>query len=149
VDSDTKEIIEERMGRLRLLSQRLDDSITIPGTKYKIGVDPIIGLIPGGGDVFGAILSIYIMYSGIKIGVPRATVNKMFKNILLEFIVGCIPVVGDLFDIVWKSNQRNVKLIEESIAPEEDNKFIGYITILTLISIMATIGIGIIAFFLV
>ena len=147
MDSDTKEIIEERMGRLRLLSQRLDDSITIPGTKYKIGVDPIIGLIPGGGDVFGAILSIYIMYSGIKIGVPRATVNKMFKNILLEFIVGCIPVVGDLFDIVWKSNQRNVKLIEESIAPEEDNKFIGYITILTLISIMATIGI--IAFFLV
>ena len=149
MDSDTKEIIEERMGRLRLLSQRLDDSITIPGTKYKIGVDPIIGLIPGGGDVFGAILSIYIMYSGIRIGVPRATVNQMFKNILLEFIVGSIPVVGDLFDIVWKSNQRNVKLIEESIAPEEDNKFIGYITILTLISIMATIGIGIIAFFLV
>ena len=142
MDSDTEEIIEERMGRLKLLSQRLDDSITIPGTKYKIGVDPIIGLIPGGGDVFGAILSIYIMYSGIRMGVPRATVNKMFKNILLEFIIGCIPIVGDLFDIVWKSNQRNVKLIEESMTPEEDSEFIGYITILTLITIMIIIVIG-------
>ena len=146
MDSDTEEIIEERMGRLRLLRQRLDHSITIPDTKYKIGVDPIIGLIPGGGDIFGAILSIYIMYSGIRIGVPRATVNKMFKNILLEFIVGCIPVVGDVFDVVWKSNQRNVKLIEESITPEEDNQYIGYITILTLISIMIIIVIGVITF---
>ena len=68
--------------------------------------------------------------------------NKMFKNILLEFIIGCIPIVGDLFDIVWKSNQRNVKLIEESMAPEEDSEFIGYITILTLITIMITIVIG-------
>ena len=146
MDSDTEEIIEERMGRLRLLSQRLDHSITIPGTKYKIGVDQIIRIINGGGDIFGAILSIYIMYSGIRIGVPRATVNKMFKNILLEFIVGCIPVVGDVFDIVWKSNQRNVKLIEESITPEEDNQYIGYITILTLISIMIIIVIGVITF---
>ena len=128
MDSDTEEIIEERMGRLKLLSQRLED--------------PIIGLIPGGGDIFGAILSIYIMYSGIRIGVPRATVNKMFKNILLEFIIGCIPIVGDLFDIVWKSNQRNVKLIEESMTPEEDSEFRGYITILTLITIMITIVIG-------
>ena len=86
------------------------------------------------------------MYSGIRIGVPRATVNKMFKNILLEFIVGCIPVVGDVFDVVWKSNQRNVKLIEESITPEEDNQYIGYITILTLISIMIIIVIGVITF---
>ena len=82
------------------------------------------------------------MYSGIRIGVPRATVNKMFKNILLEFIIGCIPIVGDLFDIVWKSNQRNVKLIEESMTPEEDSEFRGYITILTLITIMITIVIG-------
>ena len=142
MDSDTKEIIEERMGRLRLLSQRLDNSITIPGTKYKIGADPIIGLIPGGGDIFGAMLSIYIMYSGIKMGVPRSTVNKMFKNILLEFIIGCIPVVGDLFDIVWKSNQKNVKLIEESIAPEEDNDLMGYMAILALVSIMIIIVIS-------
>jgi len=142
MDSDTEEIIEERMGRLRLLSQRLDHSITVPGTKYKIGVDPIIGLIPGGGDIFGAILSIYIMYSGIKMGVPRSTVNKMFKNILLEFIIGCIPVVGDLFDIVWKSNQKNVKLIEESIATEEDNDLMGYMAILALVSIMIIIVIS-------
>ena len=89
------EINEEKLSRLKRLSEKLDDSITIPGTERKIGIDPIIGLIPGGGDLIGGVISLYIMHSGIKMGVPRETIIRMFANVTLEFVIGCIPIVGD------------------------------------------------------
>ena len=109
-----EEINEEKLIRLKLLSKRLDNNITIPGTKTKIGLDPIIGAIPIIGDLIGALLSTYIMYSGIKMGVPRSVVAQMATNIILDFTI-VIPIIGDIFDIIWKSNKRNVKLIEEAM----------------------------------
>ena len=116
---EMNEINEEKLVRLKLLSKRLDNNFIIPGTKYKIGLDPIIGAVPVIGDLIGALLSTYIMYSGIKIGVPRSIVAQMATNIALDFTIGWIPIIGDIFDIIWKANQRNVKLIEESIVVEE------------------------------
>ena len=139
MNEDTNEINEETLLRLQLLSQRLDESITLPGTKYKIGIDPIIGLIPGGGDVIGGILSMYIMHTGIKMGVQKTVVIKMFRNIALDFIIGWIPIIGDIFDTVWKSNQKNVKLIEDSLAVEDDNTLLGHIMILLLILILVVV----------
>ena len=139
MNEDTNEINEETLLRLQLLSQRLDESITLPGTKYKIGIDPIIGLIPGGGDVIGGILSMYIMHTGIKMGVQKTVIIKMFRNIALDFLIGWIPIIGDIFDIVWKSNQKNVKLIEESLNLENDNTLLGYMMILLLILILVIV----------
>tara|TARA_B100001029_G_C14841701_1_gene328718 strand:+ start:56 stop:505 length:450 start_codon:yes stop_codon:yes gene_type:complete len=116
---EMNEINEEKLVRLKLLSKRLDNNFIIPGTKYKIGLDPIIGAIPVIGDLIGALLSTYIMYSGIKMGVSRSIVAQMATNIALDFAIGWIPIIGDIFDIIWKANQRNVKLIEESIVVEE------------------------------
>mgnify|MGYP001464631058 FL=1 len=116
---EMNEINEEKLVRLKLLSKRLDNNFIIPGTKYKIGLDPIIGAIPVIGDLIGALLSTYIMYSGIKMGVSRSIVAQMATNIALDFTIGWIPIIGDIFDIIWKANQRNVKLIEESIVVEE------------------------------
>ncbi len=116
---EMNEINEEKLVRLKLLSKRLDNNFIIPGTKYKIGLDPIIGAIPVIGDLIGALLSTYIMYSGIKMGVPRSIVAQMATNIALDFTIGWIPIIGDIFDIIWKANQRNVKLIEESIVVEK------------------------------
>jgi len=130
------EINEEKLGRLKRLSEKLDDSITIPGTERKIGIDPIIGLIPGGGDLIGGVISIYIMHSGIKMGVSRETIIRMFVNVTLEFVIGCIPVIGDLFDATWKSNQRNVKLIEDSVMSDENNTIFGYFLIGVLIKVL-------------
>ena len=117
----------------------MDEAITIPGTERKIGIDPIIGLIPGGGDLIGGVISIYIMHAGIKMGMPRATIIRMFTNVALEFVVGCIPIIGDLFDAMWKSNQRNVKLIEDSVTSEGKNAIFGYVLIGVLITILSSV----------
>ena len=138
MNDEQKELNEEKLLRLKRLSHNLDEAFTIPGTERKIGIDPIIGLIPGGGDLIGGALSIYIMHAGIRMGVPRSVIIQMFGNIALEFIIGCIPIIGDLFDAMWKSNQRNVKLIEDSIMSEEKNTIFGYFLIGVLIKTLVT-----------
>ena len=138
MNDEQKELNEEKLLRLKRLSHNLDEAFTIPGTERKIGIDPIIGLIPGGGDLIGGALSIYIMHAGIRMGMPRSVIIRMFGNIALEFIIGCIPIIGDLFDAMWKSNQRNVKLIEDSIISEEKNAIFGYFLIGVLIKILVT-----------
>ena len=138
MNDEQKELNEEKLLRLKRLSHNLDEAFTIPGTERKIGIDPIIGLIPGGGDLIGGALSIYIMHAGIRMGMPRSVIIRMFGNIALEFIIGCIPIIGDLFDAMWKSNQRNVKLIEDSIISEETNTIFGYFLIGVLIKTLVT-----------
>jgi len=138
MNDEQKELNEEKLLRLKRLSHNLDEAFTIPGTERKIGIDPIIGLIPGGGDLIGGALSIYIMHAGIRMGMPRSVIIRMFGNIALEFIIGCIPIIGDLFDAMWKSNQRNVKLIEDSIISEEKNTLFGYFLIGVLIKTLVT-----------
>ena len=139
MNEEQKELNEEKLLRLKRLSHKLDEAFTVPGTERKIGIDPIIGLIPGGGDLIGGVLSIYIMYAGIGMGVSRAVIIRMFGNVALEFVIGCIPIIGDLFDATWKSNQRNVKLIENSVIGEEKNTIFGYLVIGILIKILAGI----------
>ena len=124
-----EEINEEKLIRLKLLSKRLDNNFIIPGTKAKIGLDPIMGAIPIIGDLIGALLSTYIMYSGIKMGVPRSVVAQMATNIALDFTIGWIPIIGDIFDIIWKSNKRNVKLIEEAMMTKEEGDRTNYLII--------------------
>jgi hypothetical protein len=139
MNEEQKELNEEKLLRLKRLSHKLDEAFTVPGTERKIGIDPIIGLIPGGGDLIGGVLSIYIMYAGIGMGVSRAVIIRMFGNVALEFVIGCIPIIGDLFDATWKSNQRNVKLIENSVIGEEKNTIFGYMVIGVLIKILVGI----------
>ena len=127
------ELNEEKLLRLKLLSERLDDSIKIPGTNQKIGIDAIVGIIPILGDFIGVIFSTYIMYSGIKMGVSSKIVKKMAANITIEFIIGSIPIIGDIFDALWKANKRNVELIEEATIENQENYRLNYLIIASLI----------------
>ncbi len=97
--------------RIRALAWLLDNSITIPGTKYRIGLDPLIGLIPGIGDWIGAILSGYIVLEAAARGAPKSMLLKMAGNIGLEAVLGMLPFLGDLFDMAWKANHRNAQLL--------------------------------------
>ncbi len=100
----------------RLVARLLDEAIAIPGTSFRIGLDPIIGLVPGIGDAIGALLSGWILLVGIRLGAPGAVVARMALNVGIDTLVGAIPIGGDLFDFAWKSNVRNVRLLEAWLA---------------------------------
>ncbi|HEY9596784.1 MAG TPA: DUF4112 domain-containing protein [Cyanophyceae cyanobacterium] len=104
-----------RLKRVRRLSYILDDAIRIPGTRYSIGLDPIIGLVPGAGDFIGTLLSAYIVVEAARMGLPRGALIQMVSNILFETVIGTVPVVGDLVDVTWKANHKNIDLLEEHL----------------------------------
>ena len=104
------------MRNVQALARLLDSSIAIPGTRFRIGLDPLIGLIPGVGDFAGVLLSTSILLSAARLGVPAPTLVRMAANVGLEALVGTVPLVGDLFDAGWKANVRNVRLIESHLA---------------------------------
>jgi hypothetical protein len=133
MNEETIELNEEKLLRLKLLSERLDDSIKIPGTNQKIGIDAIVGIIPILGDFIGIIFSTYIMYSGIKMGVSSKIVKKMATNIAIDLIIGLIPIIGDVFDALWKANKRNVELIEKATIENQENYRLNYLIMASLI----------------
>lgn len=96
----------------RLLTRLLDDSIPIPGTSWRIGIDPLLGLVPGIGDLLGTLLSSWLIVVAARMGAPKAVVARMGINVALEMIVGIVPGLGDLFDAAWKANRRNLALLE-------------------------------------
>lgn len=100
--------VRERLARLAWL---LDSSIPIPGTGFRIGLDPLIGLFPLVGDMVGVLLSSYIVREAAALGVPRSILARMVFNVALEGLVGMIPLAGDVFDAAYKANQRNVRLL--------------------------------------
>lgn len=109
-----------KLRRIRKIAKLLDTAIGIPGTKFRIGLDPILGLLPGGGDLIGAGISAYMIYLAASFGLERPKITKMVKNIALETIVGFIPIFGDLFDFYFKANIRNLDILEEHLASIDD-----------------------------
>lgn len=107
---------EARQARLRSLARLLDDSIPLPGTRRHIGIDPLLGLLPGVGDLAGAALSGYILLEAARLGVSRATLLRMGANVGVDAVVGAFPFLGDLFDAGWKANARNVRLLDRHLA---------------------------------
>ncbi|WP_437193012.1 DUF4112 domain-containing protein [Planctomicrobium sp. SH527] len=101
--------------RIRALALALDNRFVIPGTSIRVGWDAIIGMIPGIGEVATGALSAYVVYLALQLDVPRSAIRQMLLNILVDVSAGSIPVVGDLFDVAWRANLRNVKLLERHL----------------------------------
>ena len=100
--------IDESLERMSWL---MDDLIRVPGLGWRFGLDAIVGLIPGFGDTATSLVSIYILVSAVRYRVPKVTLLRMGMNIGIDYLVGSLPLVGDLFDAWWKSNQMNVELL--------------------------------------
>jgi hypothetical protein len=136
----------------RLVAFLLDDLIPIPGTKHRIGLDPLIGLIPGLGDASGGALGSVILFQALGAGVPRIVIARMAANVLLNALVGAIPGVGDLFSAWFKSNQRNYQLLEKHASGRRasttgDWVFLGLLlTIVAAGVLTATLAAGYLAF---
>ena len=106
---------------LENLSRYLDGLFRIPGVGWKFGLDSLVGLIPGVGDTATTLVSFYILAAGVRYRVPKITLLRMALNIAIDYIVGAIPFLGDAFDFVWKSNQKNMDLIRQraTVSAEE------------------------------
>ncbi|HEU4557107.1 MAG TPA: DUF4112 domain-containing protein [Longimicrobium sp.] len=101
--------------RLDALAHVMDNSIPLPGTGARFGLDAVIGLIPGIGDAVGGLLSAYVVLEAARLGAGPAVVMRMLLNVAIETVVGAVPIVGDLFDAGWKANARNVRLLHQAI----------------------------------
>ena len=101
--------------RVRTVADLLDNALRIPGTDIRIGLDPLVGLIPGFGDLVGGVASAYIILEAARAGAPMSLLLRMLGNVGIDSVVGAFPVAGDLFDVAWKSNARNVRLLERHL----------------------------------
>ncbi|KAF3886292.1 MULTISPECIES: DUF4112 domain-containing protein [Nostocales] len=107
------------LNRIRRLSRLMDTSLRIPGIGFRIGLDPIIGLIPGAGDLISTGFSAYIIFLATRFNLPSKDLAQMIFNIALEGVVGTVPLIGDLFDAFYKSNIRNLAILEKHLTVVE------------------------------
>ncbi len=135
-----------RYTRLERLSVLLDSSIRVPFTNFRFGLDALLGLVPGLGDVVGLLLAVYIVFeAGLKFKVPRATLLRMAFNVAIDALSGTVPVIGDVFDAAYKANRRNVELLREHVGADpakqeaSDRRFVWGV-LLVLVLTLAGIG---------
>lgn len=102
--------------RVQLLARALDSAIRIPGTRITFGLDSIVGLIPGAGDLASALMSGYIVLASARMGVPASVVARMILNLGVDTLVGSVPLLGDLFDVGFRANLRNAALLDRHLA---------------------------------
>lgn len=120
----------------------LDGLFRVPGTGWRFGLDALIGLIPNVGDTLTSFASFYILFSGVRYGVPKITLLRMAFNIGLDYLVGSIPLLGDAFDFFWKSNQQNMNLIRTRAAGHGKGKTSDYVFVFGLIGLLILLLIG-------
>ena len=113
-----------RLAALRRVAELMDSAFVLPGTTYRIGLDPIIGLVPWVGDLVSPLFTVALLWQARDVRVPRVVLVRMIFNAAVDAIVGAIPFAGDLFDFGWKANQRNMALLERH-AYEEHHPTVG------------------------
>jgi hypothetical protein len=107
----TRQALPRDLEALRRFAVLMDEAFTFPGTKRRFGLDAILGLVPGIGDLAGAMLSLWVLGAAFRHRVPFSTHARIVGNIVVDLLVGLVPVIGDLFDVVFKENVQNVDLI--------------------------------------
>jgi len=127
---------EQQLQSLDKLAWLLDSSIRIPGTNRTIGLDGIIGLFPGIGDVFSGLLSGYIVVKAVLMGLPLFVIARMVLNMVIEGVIGVIPIVGDLFDFIFKANRRNVRLMQAYLQKPEDTSERSFMSVIVFLMVL-------------
>jgi hypothetical protein len=135
---------------LETLSRYLDGLFRIPGTGWRFGLDSLVGLIPGVGDTATTLVSFYVLAAAVRYRVPKITILRMALNIAIDYLVGIIPFLGDLFDFAWKSNKMNIDLLKQraTVTAEEAKRgakksdwlFVGGIMLVLLLILFGSIA---------
>ncbi|MGC3996833.1 MAG: DUF4112 domain-containing protein [Anaeromyxobacter sp.] len=129
----------------RLLARLLDDAVPIPGTSFRIGIDPLLGLFPVVGDLLGALLSSWLLVLARRLGAPPSVLARMGLTLAVDAVVGAIPFAGDLFDAGWKANRRNLILLERWLEqPARTSRASGWL-VAGLIALVVAAAVGLTA----
>jgi hypothetical protein len=131
---------EQRLELIRRLSTMLDAATVIPGTGIRIGLDPILGLVPGLGDLVSPLFTIGVIWQARDLGIPRVVQLRMVINVAIDALFGLVPVAGDLFDVAWKSNLRNVALLDRYAREEHRASRGDWAFVLTMILLLVLIA---------
>lgn len=125
INPDDQELIDNRrpggdsfppeLAHLKALAMLMDNLIEVPGLRVKAGLDALLGLIPGLGDLISSLISLYIIQAASQQGVPRVTMARMGANVLIDMALGAVPFVGDIFDIYYKANEKNLLLLQQHV----------------------------------
>ncbi|WP_342361659.1 DUF4112 domain-containing protein [Terrarubrum flagellatum] len=124
-----REMREQRaLDRLALVARVMDSAFVIPGANIRIGVDPLIGLIPAVGDMIAGAIAAWIVFEARRLGAPVTLVARMVANVVVDTVIGAVPVIGDAFDVAFKANIRNVELLRRHLErrrPTIDGEVVG------------------------
>ena len=136
-------VVDSRLERLRSFTRIMDDSFRIPGTRFRVGLDPLLGLVPGAGDVVGAVLAGAIVIEAVRRRVPGPTLVRMALNIAIDTGIGTVPVVGDVFDAVWKANRKNLELLERHVHRRPVERAASFVAIALTRILLVLLAIGV------
>jgi hypothetical protein len=128
--------------RARALARALDSAVRIPGTNMRFGLDAVLGLVPGLGDVAGAAMGSYLVLLGSRLGAPKPVLARMVLNVALDTLAGVVPVAGDLFDVAWKANMRNMALLDRYMERPTATRKSSALFLLAIIAALALLAVG-------
>ncbi len=140
--SETSPTPTPALARLRTFTRLLDSAARVPGTSFRFGLDPILGLVPGLGDIAGAALGTYVVLTASKLGAPTSLLMRMLANVAIDTVGGTLPVLGDLFDASFKSNSRNLALLERHLGETSPQKPAGRAMVWLTIVALGALAVG-------
>jgi hypothetical protein len=136
------------LDQLHRLAAWMDSAIQIPGTSVRVGVDALLGLLPGVGDVASAMISLHILQTAQRHGVSRLTLSRMAANLVMDSMCGAVPVAGDVFDVFWRANSKNVALLKRHFDADpasrrsvqrSDKLFFGFVVAALLLTLVGSV----------
>jgi hypothetical protein len=131
---------EQRLAGLRRIAELLDNAFVVPGTSYRIGLDPILGVIPGIGDLVSPLFTIGVLLHAREFGVPKVVQARMLINVAIDAVVGAVPLFGDIFDFAWKANDKNLAMLELHAREERGGSRGDWAFVILMIALVVLLG---------
>lgn len=139
--ADVDPIVEQKLERLESIADKMDRIYTIPKTNIGVGIDPLIGLIPGVGDLIAMGIAVYLVFKGVLLGAPNRVLGRMTINLIAEGIIGSIPIVGDIIDFLWAMNVQNVGYLRKNSERLSGDTNWSFLVIGLVTPVVVTVGI--------